>query len=159
MRIHLHTPHKIMFIWCYIFWSSLKQRPPMPGKMYNRVLIDQCGPFIERERGKRVPSSAHSPDLKTLEKVSFSQDTQCHSQNCQFFVVRCQFHVCAWRSFSDLCQNPILRILLQSFQTWRPFFPLFSCMIPLTAIYVFGISKILYKSIASLLDSKHFWTL
>ena len=42
----------------------------MPGKMYNRVLIDQCGPFIERERGKRVPSSAHSPD-KDIGKSQF----------------------------------------------------------------------------------------
>ena len=50
----------------------------MPGKMYNRVLIDQCGPFIERERGKRVPSSAHSPD-KDIGKVNFSQDTQYDS--------------------------------------------------------------------------------
>ena len=52
----------------------------MPGKMYNRVLIDQCGPFIERERGKRVLSSAHTePRLRHCKKSLFHKDTQCDS--------------------------------------------------------------------------------
>ena len=130
MRIHLHTPNKIMLIWCSIFWSSLKQRPSMPGKMYNRVLIDQCGPFIERERGKRGPSSAQSPDKDIGKTLFFTRYTVwlVLKQNCQFFVILCRFHICAWRSFSHLCQNPILKIFLQSFQTWRALFPLFSCI-------------------------------
>ena len=44
----------------------------MPGKMYNRVLIDQCGPFIERERGKRASWSAHSPDKDIGKSLFFT---------------------------------------------------------------------------------------
>ena len=47
----------------------------MPGKMYNRVLIDQCGPFIERERGKRGPLIAHSPDKDIKKSLFFTRYT------------------------------------------------------------------------------------
>ena len=47
----------------------------MPGKMYNRVLIDQCGPFIERERGKRGPLSAQSPDKDIVKSIFFTRHT------------------------------------------------------------------------------------
>ena len=50
----------------------------MPGKMYNRVLIDQCGPFIERERGKREIHRVHtqSPDKDIVRSLFF---TKIHS--------------------------------------------------------------------------------